>query len=630
MRPTRHYQSHVSVLLIAAACLAPARAVAAPLLAVTGVTLLGEDCTPANGVIDPGERVNISICLQNFGTTNTGNIIATLQAVGGVLSPSDQQTYGVIQAAGNAVCRNFTFTASPALDCGEVIGLSLSLTDNFVPVAPLGRLIHTGAPSAQTQTRSFFSSNGVPIPDNDQFGVNIPLQVGGISGRIAIVAFRIDGTSCETNPNSNTAGINHSFLSDLVLKLISPAGTIVTLISHVNSAGSNLCQTRLFDAAGMELSQGVAPYNGEFRPSSPLSAFNGEDPSGTWTLNVRDGGPFGTGEVRAFSLIIYPYACCVPPCALACPADITVNAAPNQCGAVVTYPPPTVLGNQCGAVTCVPPAGAFFPVGTTTVTCYSSATNESCTFKVTVVDSQAPSVVCPGNVTIGTTPGQCGAIANYAPAAVTDNCPGVTIGIIPPAGTLLTLGPTSVTVTAADVAGNTSRCMFTVTVNDNEPPQATCPAIQTLSADANCHAILPDLTGQVVASDACTPAANLVKTQSPPPGTSVGPGDTAVNFFTADTAGNVRQCITMVTLIGADGDGDGVADCHDNCPTIANPDQADANANGVGDACDSPPAGQGAPASCGVCGSGGGLMAPGTLLALMAIRRRRTRRIRCG
>jgi len=37
----------------------------------------------------------------------------------------------------------------------------------------------------------------------------------------------------------------------------------------------------------------------------------------------------------------------------------------------------------------------------------------------------------------------------------------------------------------------------------------------------------------------------------------------------------------------ADGDGDGVPDAVDNCPTVANPDQMDTNGNGIGDACES-------------------------------------------
>ncbi len=40
----------------------------------------------------------------------------------------------------------------------------------------------------------------------------------------------------------------------------------------------------------------------------------------------------------------------------------------------------------------------------------------------------------------------------------------------------------------------------------------------------------------------------------------------------------------------ADSDCDHWYDAHDNCPTVANIDQADANDNGIGDACDQPPA----------------------------------------
>jgi len=39
-----------------------------------------------------------------------------------------------------------------------------------------------------------------------------------------------------------------------------------------------------------------------------------------------------------------------------------------------------------------------------------------------------------------------------------------------------------------------------------------------------------------------------------------------------------------------DSDGDGVMDCVDNCPDVSNPDQADSDNDGVGDACQGPPA----------------------------------------
>jgi hypothetical protein len=76
-----------------------------------------------------------------------------------------------------------------------------------------------------------------------------------------------------------------------------------------------------------------------------------------------------------------------PLCSLSCPSDVSVPNDPDECGAVVTYTPPSGAG--CGTVTCDHPSGSFFPVGDTTVTCTSSV-GPTCSFKVTVNDAQAP------------------------------------------------------------------------------------------------------------------------------------------------------------------------------------------------------------------------------------------------
>jgi thermitase len=59
--------------------------------------------------------------------------------------------------------------------------------------------------------------------------------------------------------------------------------------------------------------------------------------------------------------------------------------------------------------------------------------------------------------------------------------------------------------------------------------------------------------------------------------------DSASGDLCPDTPGTLRGC--------PDTDGDGIRDLDDNCPAVANADQADADGDGIGNACDSTPRG---------------------------------------
>ena len=61
-------------------------------------------------------------------------------------------------------------------------------------------------------------------------------------------------------------------------------------------------------------------------------------------------------------------------------------------------------------------------------------------------------------------------------------------------------------------------------------------------------------------------------------------GETKLYFRGASS--NLRGYVIDGLALVFDLDGDGVADTDDNCPTVANPDQADVDSDGVGDACD--------------------------------------------
>lgn len=79
--------------------------------------------------------------------------------------------------------------------------------------------------------------------------------------------------------------------------------------------------------------------------------------------------------------------------AIACPADMVVDAAPGACEAVVEFEV-SAMDNCDGpvAVVCNPPSGSAFPVGVTEVTCVATdnaGNSANCTFTVTVNGSGA-------------------------------------------------------------------------------------------------------------------------------------------------------------------------------------------------------------------------------------------------
>ncbi|MFN8777749.1 MAG: HYR domain-containing protein, partial [Flavobacteriales bacterium] len=122
-------------------------------------------------------------------------------------------------------------------------------------------------------------------------------------------------------------------------------------------------------------------------------------------------------------------------------------------------------------------SGASFPAGVTTVTYQAadaSGNVSTCSFTVTVNDTQSPVITCPANITTTATTGVCTAPVTYSVTA-TDNCSSTitqTAGL--PSGSLFPVGVTTNTFVATDPAGNSTTCTFTVTVTDTEPPVALC------------------------------------------------------------------------------------------------------------------------------------------------------------
>ncbi len=123
--------------------------------------------------------------------------------------------------------------------------------------------------------------------------------------------------------------------------------------------------------------------------------------------------------------------------------------------------------------TCSPAPGSVLPLGPTTVTCTatdSAGGSGSATFRVTVVDTTAPAVSTPADMTTeADTLG--GWTASYSAAASDVHDGPLPAACAPASGTLLPLGPTTVTCSATDGAGLTGSATFVVTVVDTTGPQ---------------------------------------------------------------------------------------------------------------------------------------------------------------
>ena len=136
-----------------------------PVIALMGAALAAENCLPTNGVIDPGETVTVNFTLQNIGTVNTTNLIATLQAASGIESAGEPAIYGALPAGGAPVSQPFTFTAGGV--CGGTITATLQLQDGTASLGsvnftfPLGKFV-----SVVVLTQNFDGVTPPALPSN--------------------------------------------------------------------------------------------------------------------------------------------------------------------------------------------------------------------------------------------------------------------------------------------------------------------------------------------------------------------------------------------------------------------------------------------------------------------------------
>lgn len=231
---------------------------------------------------------------------------------------------------------------------------------------------------------------------------------------------------------------------------------------------------------------------------------------------------------------------------ISCPGNIVTTNTTNLCSRVVSYVSPTAKAN-CPTIsqTSGLASGATFPVGLTTnifrVT-DAAGTTATCSFTVTVNDTQNPVITCPANQLLN-----CQTALPAYSGTISDNCPGPYSQTQSPAAGSIIMGVTTITLTATDAHSNTGTCSFTVTPNDIIPPTINCPANIVKDNDpGECGSDVNYTTP--TATDNC--GIDVVFQLSGLPSGAYNPVGVTTNVWQAnDISGNTNTCSFTVTVV---------------------------------------------------------------------------------
>jgi hypothetical protein len=455
---------------------------------------------------------------------------------------------------------NNTFTTGTAIDMthpslvGTGITQAILQSERWVNTTPPGMQWNFPvAPGSEIQIKLFFAELFVNNPGERVFDVSVegvvPPAFDNIDP-IALAGAKFKGVMVSHNLTVNDNNLDLDFIhvvqnpaiKAIEVCLVSEPPPPCDFVTTVDPADPTTCEGNGsvdIQVTGGSVNTVITVLDANENPQNDLDNL----PPGDYTYTVVDEGCEESGEFT-----INPYVDTQAPQISGCPSNIEVPAEAGTCAATASWAPPTATDD------CADPSltgdfqpGDNFPAGITLVTYTASdaAGNSSlCTFTVTVVDEEPPSITCPGDQS-GTLNANCEFILpDYTGNAdASDDCDeNVSVTQSPPAGTPV-IGNMTVTLTATDGSGNSSSCSFEVTVSDETPPSITCPGNQVEMFDENDEFTLPDYTGLADASDNCDMEVSLA--QSPGAGVIIM-GNTTVTLTATDDAGNSSSCTFQV------------------------------------------------------------------------------------
>ncbi len=336
---------------------------------------------------------------------------ATSTEVNGLISPGQEQSIGNMYVNGDF-----------SINLGSTYLWEITRDDNVSEYDQI--LITNGTVDVTDATLSLFDySASDNYPEADEY-----------------VIIDNDGTDTIIGNFNGLPNNTPIFLNEEFFYIFYDGGDGNDIVLVVNSIPTANCQdiTVQLDTTGnvtilpSDIDNGSSDPNGPVTLSLDIDSFTCEDlGSNTVTLTVTD----STGY-EAICTAIVTVEDGVPP-TITCPANITVSNDLGQCGAIVDYD--LTLFDNCSisnlttTLTEGLPSGAIFPLGTTTNTIVVTdlaGLTDTCSFNVTVIDDEAPEVVCQDITVALDVTGNISILDSDLDGGSTDNCTSNSIPVL--------------------------------------------------------------------------------------------------------------------------------------------------------------------------------------------------------
>ena len=513
-------------------------------------------CTPASGSTFPIATTTVNCSATDaVGNTAHGSFSVTVQdttppqilGTPGALSAEATGSTGAIVTYTNPTASDLVDGARPVA-CTPASGSEFALGATTVNCS-----------ASDTRGNSASTSFVVTIEDTTDPVLIVPNDITAEATSAAGAAVTFSASATDVVDGSITPDCDHSSGDTF------PLGVTTVSCSATDAAGNSASDSFTITVQDTTAPVVHVPASFSVEASGPsgatttftVSASDAVDPSVSASCSPASGATFplgpttvtctatdGSGNTGSASFTV-TVVDTTPP-ALTLPADVEVEATGPGGAAVSFTATASDIVDGSVAVGCSPASGPTYPLGSTTVDCAATdAAGNSATgsFLVKVVDTTAPSLTVPGNITAEAT-GPSGAAVSYS-ATASDLVDGAVTPVCTPAsGSTFALGTTGVSCTASDAAGNSVTAGFTVAVVDTTAPDLSIPSSITAEATGPSGAAV---TYSASASDLVD--GSVAIGCSPASGATFPLGSTTVHCSASDAAGNTATGSFPVSVV---------------------------------------------------------------------------------